>query len=134
MGTLSRPYSFLLVIAIAGAVVIGGTYCGSAVIFGNVVSKLSYCEEPSSIRHAGELFGLLFFMLAIIEFVANFLSWSLFGWIAEQIIYKVRVLTLRSILEQEMTWHEGEDRNASILLDLITKDSTALGGRCEIGP
>ncbi|CEO60150.1 Putative Multidrug/pheromone exporter, ABC superfamily [Penicillium brasilianum] len=128
MGALFRPYTFALIVAIAGAVVIGGTYCGSAVIFGNVVGKLSYCEQPSSIRHAGELFGLLFFMLAIIEFIANFLSWSLFGWIAEQIIYKVRVLTLRSILEQSMTWHEGEDRNASILLDLITKDSTALGG------
>jgi ABC-type multidrug transport system fused ATPase/permease subunit len=128
MGALFRPYTFVLITAIAGAVVIGGTYCGSAVIFGNVVGKLSYCEQPSSIRHAGELFGLLFFMLAIIEFIANFLSWSLFGWIAEQIIYKVRVLTLRSILEQSMVWHEGEDRNASVLLDLITKDSTALGG------
>lgn len=125
---LFRPYSFVLVVAIAGSVVIGGTYCGSAVIFGNVVGKLSYCEQPSSIRHAGELFGLLFFMLAIIEFIANFLSWSLFGWIAEQIIYKVRVLTLRSILEQDIAWHEAEDRNPSLLLDLITKDSTALGG------
>jgi ABC-type multidrug transport system fused ATPase/permease subunit len=128
MGALFRPYAFVLVIAIAGSVVIGGTYCGSAVIFGNVVGKLSYCEQPSSIRHAGELFGLLFFMLAIIEFIANFLSWSLFGWVAEQIIYKVRVLTLRSILEQDMAWHEEEHRNASLLLDLITKDSTALGG------
>jgi ABC-type multidrug transport system fused ATPase/permease subunit len=128
MGALFRPYSFVLVVAITGAVVIGGTYCGSAVIFGNVVGKLSYCEQPSSIRHAGELFGLLFFMLAIVEFFANFLSWSLFGWIAEQIIYKVRVLTLRSILEQPTAWHEEEDRNSSLLLDLITKDSTALGG------
>jgi ABC-type multidrug transport system fused ATPase/permease subunit len=128
MGALFRPYSFVLVIAVAGSVVIGGTYCGSAVIFGNVVGKLSYCEQPSSIRHAGELFGLLFFMLAIIEFIANFLSWTLFGWVAEQIIYKVRILTLRSILEQDMAWHEEENHNASLLLDLITKDSTALGG------
>lgn len=128
-GALFRPYAFVLVVAIAGSVVIGGTYCGSAVIiFGNVVGKLSYCEQPSSIRHAGELFGLLFFMLAIIEFIANFLSWSLFGWIAEAIIYNVRVLTLPSILEQDMSWHEAEDRNASLLLDLLTKDSAAPGG------
>lgn len=128
MCALFRPYSFVLVVAIAGSVAIGGTYCGSAVIFGNVVGKLSYCEQPSSIRHAGELFGLLFFMLAIFEFIANFLSWSLFGWIAEQIIYKVRVLTLRSVLEQDIAWHETEDRKPSLLLDLITKDCTALGG------
>ncbi|GAQ05013.1 leptomycin B resistance protein pmd1 [Aspergillus lentulus] len=128
VGALFRPYSFVLVIATVGAIVIGGTYCGSAVIFGNVVSKLSYCEEPNSIRHAGELFGLLFFILAIIEFTANFFSWSLFGWVAEQVMYKVRVLALRSILEQDLAWHEIKYPNPSLLLGLITKDSTALGG------
>ncbi|KAK9604779.1 mitochondrial chaperone [Aspergillus fumigatus] len=128
MGALLRPYSFVLVIATVGAIVIGGTYCGSALIFGNVVSKLSYCEEPGSIRHAGELFGLLFFILAIVEFTANFSSWSLFGWVAEQVVYKVRVLSLRSILEQDLAWHESQGRNPSLLLGLITKDSTALGG------
>jgi ABC-type multidrug transport system fused ATPase/permease subunit len=128
VGALFRPYSFVLVIATVGAVVIGGTYCGSAVIFGNVVSKLSYCEEPSSIRHAGHVFGLLFFLLAIIEFTANFLSWSLFGWVAEQVVYKVRVLTLRSILEQDLVWHETKYQNQSFLLGLITNDSAALGG------
>ncbi|PWY96094.1 putative ABC multidrug transporter [Aspergillus sclerotioniger CBS 115572] len=128
LGSLFRPHLFALVLALTGAVVIGGTYCGSAIIFGNVVSKLSGCEEPADIRHAGHLFGLLFFMLAIIEFLANFISWSLFGWIAEQIIYKVRVLSLRTILEQDLAWHESKDHNPSMLLGLITKDSSALGG------
>ncbi|KAE8329985.1 P-loop containing nucleoside triphosphate hydrolase protein [Aspergillus sergii] len=128
MGSLFRPYTFVLILAIAGAVIIGGTYCGSSVIFGNVVGKLSGCEEPESIRHAGELFGLMFFVLAIVEFFANFLSWSLFGWVAEQVIYKVRILSLRSILEQDLAWHESANRNPSLLLSFITKDSSALGG------
>ncbi|TQW00272.1 ABC multidrug transporter Mdr4 [Cordyceps javanica] len=128
LGQLFRPYLLVLIVATICAVVIGGTYCGSAAIFGNVVGKLNYCEEPSAIRHAGRLFGLLFFMLAIIEFIANFVSWSLFGWIAEHVIHKIRVLSLRSLLEQDLAWHEAKDRNPSLLLDLITKDSAALGG------
>lgn len=128
LGQLFRPYLLALIVATICAVVIGGTYCGSAAIFGNVVGKLNYCEEPSAIRHAGRLFGLLFFMLAVIEFVANFISWSLFGWIAEHVIHKIRVLSLRSLLEQDLAWHEAKDRNPSLLLDLITKDSAALGG------
>ncbi|KAE8376681.1 P-loop containing nucleoside triphosphate hydrolase protein [Aspergillus bertholletiae] len=128
MGSLFRPHTFVLILAMAGAVIIGGTYCGSSVIFGNVVGKLSGCEDPESIRDAGELFGLLFFVLAIIEFLANFVSWSLFGWVAEQVIYKVRVLSLRSILEQDLAWHESANRNPSLLLSFITKDSSALGG------
>jgi ATP-binding cassette subfamily B (MDR/TAP) protein 1 len=128
MGTLFRPYSFALILATTGAIIIGGTYCASAAIFGNVVGKLSYCETPEAIREAGQLFGLLFFMLAIVEFLANFVSWSLFGWVAEQIIYKVRVLSLRSILEQDLAWHESKDRNPSLLLGLISQDSNALNG------
>jgi ABC-type multidrug transport system fused ATPase/permease subunit len=128
MGALFRPYSFALILATTGAIIIGGTYCASAAIFGNVVGKLSYCETPQAIRDAGQLFGLLFFMLAIVEFLANFISWSLFGWVAEQIIYKVRVLSLRSILEQDLAWHESKDRNPSLLLGLISQDSNALNG------
>ncbi|KAM0721931.1 hypothetical protein Q7P37_002856 [Cladosporium fusiforme] len=128
MGALFRPYSFVLILAVTGAVIIGGTYCASAAIFGNVVGKLSYCETPEDIRHAGELFGLLFFVLAIVEFLANFVSWSLFGWVAEQVIYKVRVLSLRSILEQDLAWHESKDRNPALLLGLISQDSNALNG------
>ncbi|EAU31751.1 hypothetical protein ATEG_07489 [Aspergillus terreus NIH2624] len=128
LGSMFRPYLFTLFIAIIAAVVIGGTYCGSAVIFGNVVGKLSGCEKPDEIRHAGHFFGLMFFVLAIIEFFANFIGWSLFGWMAEKVIYKVRVLSLRAILEQDLQWHESNERNPSMLLSLITKDSNALAG------
>ncbi|KAL4891455.1 P-loop containing nucleoside triphosphate hydrolase protein [Aspergillus ambiguus] len=128
LGSMFRPYLFILFVAIIAAVVIGGTYCGSAVIFGNVVGKLSGCEDPDDIRHAGTFFGLMFFVLAIIEFFANFIGWSLFGWMAEKVIYKVRVLSLRAILEQDLQWHESNERNPSMLLSLITKDSNALAG------
>ncbi|KAF2220756.1 multidrug resistance protein 1, 2, 3 [Elsinoe ampelina] len=128
LGALTRPYAFLLVIASIGAAVIGATYCFSAVIFGKVVGKLSPCETPAEIRDAGNLYSLLFFMLAILEFLANFFSWSIFGWIAEQIVHKVRVLTLRSVLEQDLAWHEASDRNPAMLLALVTKDSGALNG------
>lgn len=126
VASLFRPYSLALFIAVTGAFIIGGTYCGSALIFGNVVGSLSSCETAQSIRNAGEFWGLMFFVLAIIEFFANFVSWSLFGWIAEHLIYKVRVLSLRSILEQKLEWHEA--RTPSGLLSLIVKDSNALNG------
>ncbi|KAF4551976.1 ABC transporter-like protein 12 [Elsinoe fawcettii] len=128
LGSLFRPHTFSLIIATAAAAIIGGTYCLSAIIFGNVVGKLSPCESTAAIRHAGHLWGLLFFMLGILEFLANFIGWSLFGWIAEQIVHKVRVLSLRAILEQDLAWHESKDRNPSLLLALITKDSGALNG------
>ena len=128
LGTMFRPYTLFLFAALIGAVVVGGTYSASAVIFGNTVGELSPCNPVEDVRSAGRFYGLMFFVLAIIEFFANLASWSLFGYAAEKIIYKVRVLSFRSLLEQDKQWHQSEGRNPLLLQSLITKDGSALSG------
>ena len=125
---LFRRYALMLVAALAGAILVGSTYSASALIFGNTVGALSPCEPPDSIRHAGRFFGLLFFVLAVVEFFANIVSWSGFGWVAERVLFKVRVLMFRSLLEQDLHWHQSDGRSPSSLLNLITKDGASLGG------
>jgi ATP-binding cassette, subfamily B (MDR/TAP), member 1 len=125
---LFRRYLLVLLAAFSAALVVGSTYSASALIFGNTVGALSPCETPSSIRSAGQFFGLMFFVLAIIEFFANIASWSGFGWVAERVLYKVRVLMFRSLLEQDLHWHQAEGRSPSMLLSYITKDGASLGG------
>ena len=128
LGTMFRPYTLFLFAALIGAVVVGGTYSASAVIFGNTVGELSPCNSVEDVRSAGRFYGLMFFILAIIEFFANLASWSFFGYAAEKIIYKVRVLSFRSLLEQDKQWHQSEGRNPLLLQSLITKDGSALSG------
>ncbi|KAK2788992.1 mitochondrial chaperone [Emmonsiellopsis sp. PD_33] len=128
LSPMFRPYILFLLLAFLGAIVVGGTYSASAVIFGNTVGELSPCESPDSIRSAGKFYGLMFFILAIIEFFANLASWSAFGWVAEKITYKVRVLSFRSLLEQDLQWHQSEGRSPTVLLSLITQDGNALSG------
>ncbi|PGH13035.1 hypothetical protein AJ79_03872 [Helicocarpus griseus UAMH5409] len=128
LSPMFRPYILFLLLALTGAVVVGGTYSASAVIFGNTVGELSPCETPDSIRSAGNFYGLMFFILAIIEFFANLASWSAFGWIAEKITYKVRVLSFRALMEQDLQWHQSDGRSPTVLLSLITQDGNALSG------
>lgn len=125
---LFRRYLLVLLAALSAALIVGSTYSASALIFGNTVGALSPCETPSSIRSAGRFFGLMFFVLAIVEFFANIASWSGFGWVAERVLYKVRVLMFRSLLEQDLQWHQAEGRSPSMLLSFITKDGASLGG------
>lgn len=127
LGMLIRPYIGYILLAIAGAICVGGTYPASAVIFGNTVGALSPCNSEDKIRSKGNLFGLLFFILAIAEFFANFTSWSMFGLVAEKLLYTVRVLSFRSLLEQDLSWHSAEDRTPATLLGYITNDASALG-------
>ena len=123
-----RPHVLIIVIALLGSSIVGGAFSGEAVIFGNTVGSLNPCETEANIRSAGNFFGLMFFILAIIEFFANCISWSGFGWVSEKVVYTVRVLSFRSLMEQDLQWHQSEGRTPAMLLSYITRDGSALAG------
>jgi ABC-type multidrug transport system fused ATPase/permease subunit len=124
--SLLRPNMGYLLLGLAMSVLIGGSYIAEAVIFGHTVNSLSPCIGADSIRHGGHLYGLLFFIMAIVEFSANVIGGSAFGWAADKILYRIRVLSLRSLLSQTVQWHNMEGRTPSTLITLITSDATAL--------
>ncbi|KAH7562562.1 hypothetical protein BM1_02082 [Bipolaris maydis] len=125
---LIRPYTLLILLAFFAALIVGGQYCGSGLLFGNIMGLMSPCNDPDYIRSRGELLSGLWFMLACIAFLANFTSWAAFGLLSERLIYKVRNLTLQTLLHQPLQWHESEARNPSMLLEYITKDGNSLAG------
>jgi ATP-binding cassette subfamily B (MDR/TAP) protein 1 len=115
-------------VALFGSIIVGGAFSGEAVIFGNTVGSLNPCNSADSIRSRGNFYGLMFFVLAIIEFFANLVSWSAFGWVSEKIVYSVRVLSFRSLFEQDLQWHQSKGRTPASLLSYITRDGSALAG------
>jgi ATP-binding cassette subfamily B (MDR/TAP) protein 1 len=128
MGSLVRRDVLIILMALVGSVVVGGAFSGEAVIFGNTVGHLNPCNTPESIRAGGRFFGLMFFILALVEFFANLISWTGFGFVAERLLYRVRILSFRSLFEQSLGWHQSENRTPAVLLSLITRDGDALGG------
>ncbi len=128
MGPIVRPYLLLLVLAFFGALIVGGQYSASGFLFGNVMGVMSPCNPSSYIRSQGELLAGMWFMVACVAFLANFTSWATFGLVSERLIYKVRVLSFRSLLQQPLQWHESEGRNPNQLLEYITKDGNSLAG------
>ncbi|KAG7285654.1 hypothetical protein NEMBOFW57_007946 [Staphylotrichum longicolle] len=123
-----RPHLLVIALALIGSMIVGGAFSGEAVIFGNTVESLNVCRTPDSIRSSGNFFGLMFFVLAIIEFFANTVSWTGFGWVTERIVYSVRVLSFRSLFEQDIQWHQSKGRTPAVLLSYITRDGNALAG------
>ncbi|KAL1306335.1 hypothetical protein AAFC00_005052 [Neodothiora populina] len=124
----TRSQAVYLLIALTSSAIVGGSYSGEAVIFGHTISSFSTCNTAESIRHDGAFFGLMFFILAAIEFFANVSSGSLFGLVSENTLYKIRVKSLRTLLGQDLQWHESEGRTPATLLSFITSDANALAG------
>ncbi|KAJ5593916.1 ABC multidrug transporter SitT [Penicillium hispanicum] len=123
-----RPHLLFIALALLGATIVGGAFSGEAVIFGNTVGSLSPCHTAGYIRSQGSFYGLMFFVLAIIEFFANIVSWGGFGWVSEKIVYTVRVLSFRSLFEQDLQWHQSKGRTPPMLLSYITRDGNTLAG------
>jgi ABC-type multidrug transport system fused ATPase/permease subunit len=123
-----RPYLLIIALAFFAAVIVGGTYPASGLIFGNTIGSLNPCNTPDFIRNRGLLLSGMFFMLACAEFVANFTSWFSFGLTSERLIFKIRVLSFRSLFQQPLQWHESSGRSPNKLLSYITNDGNALAG------
>jgi ATP-binding cassette subfamily B (MDR/TAP) protein 1 len=128
MGPLLRPYTLLLILAFFAATIVGGTYTSSGAVFGNTLGAFSSCHTPDYIRSKGLLFSGLYFMIACVEFFAYFGSWFFFGLVAERLLYKVRSLSLHSLLQQPLQWHESSNRSPTKLLGYITNDGNSLAG------
>lgn len=123
-----RPHIVVIALALIASIIVGGAFSGEAVIFGHTIADLNPCHSPDSIKSSGNFFGLMFFVLAIIEFFANIVSWTGFGQVSEKIVYTVRVLSFRSLFEQNLQWHQDQGRTPSLLLSYITRDGDALQG------
>ncbi|KAE8154159.1 ABC multidrug transporter SidT [Aspergillus avenaceus] len=123
-----RPHLLIIFAALLGSSIVGGAFSGEAVIFGNTVGSLDPCHSADYIRSKGSFYGLMFFVLAIIEFFANIVSWAGFGCVSEKIVYTVRVLSFRSLFEQDLQWHQSNGRSPALLLSYITRDGNALAG------
>ncbi|KFA49980.1 hypothetical protein S40293_05954 [Stachybotrys chartarum IBT 40293] len=126
-GRIIRPSLLYLVLAVVAAVIVGATFSSAGVIIGHVVGALNPCANlASEIVSSGAFFSGMIFMLAGIELLANFFAWSLFGVIAERILFTARVLSFRSLMEQGLSWHQA--MTSTKLLGIITKDTAAIGG------
>ncbi|KAM3506253.1 hypothetical protein MY10362_002473 [Beauveria mimosiformis] len=128
MFKLIRPNLVWLLVAIFAGVLVGLTFSASGLIFGNTIGNINSCNSTDHILWAGRFFGGLFFMLAVVELLANSTSWSGFGYVAEKLLYRIRVLTFRSLHQQDMDWHQASGRTPSSLLSVITADTAAVGG------
>lgn len=125
---MTRSQLLLSVIGFLCSIIIGGSHAGEAVIFGNAVGQLSVCRTASQTRNSASLYGILFFALALIEFFANTVSAACFGWISDNLVTRIRALTLQALLRREVRWHESGGRSPGNLMVYMSGDAAAMSG------
>ncbi|KAH6990405.1 P-loop containing nucleoside triphosphate hydrolase protein [Ilyonectria sp. MPI-CAGE-AT-0026] len=125
---MARPHLLLIIVSLFAATIVGMTFSSSGLIFGHTVGRISPCNPAEDIIEAGKFFGGMWFLIACAELLANTTSWTGFGTLAENLLYKIRVLCFRSLYEQDLDWHQSEGRTPTALMSVITTDAAAVGG------
>ncbi|CAD6941987.1 unnamed protein product [Tilletia laevis] len=128
MVVMLSPYWLFVLVGFATSTVIGGSYSGEAVIFGNTIDALSLCGGPERVRSKGAFFALLFFVLAIIQFVAYSLNGASFGYVSERFVFTIRRTAFQALLRQHVSWFQEEGRSAGTTVSSLSSDTASLGG------
>ena len=131
LGRLMRwalcKWPFALVGFFASAI-IGGAFSGEAVLFGHVIEALNPCKAPGEVEHQSDRFALYFFVLAIIELFAYFVSGSAFGFVSEWLLLRIRKQVFRVLVTQPLAWFEREEASPSTMMANLGADTSNLGG------
>lgn len=128
LGQWTAPSWPLWMIGLLASAVIGGAYSGEAVLFGHVVQALNPCQPVDHVKSQADLFALFFFILALIELVAYFVSGTALGLVAESLLLRVRRRIVEVLAVQRLAWYESRHATPSTLIANLVADTSNLGG------
>jgi ATP-binding cassette, subfamily B (MDR/TAP), member 1 len=111
---LSGPKLFFTLLALLG----------ESIIFGHLVQLLNSSVPSGQI----DFYCLMFFVISLIALAGYILSGSSFGIVSENLIFRTRDLSLRTILRQDMSWFLQPGRSTSSLISVLSMDAGHISG------
>ncbi|KAL1610377.1 hypothetical protein SLS60_002044 [Paraconiothyrium brasiliense] len=122
---LSRNEMPAIIIGLSASVLSGAMSIGEAFIFGNLVELLNSTSDVSTLISK---FCLLFFGLAVIALVARATGGSAFGFVSENLVLRVRDVSFRTILMQDIAWFSQPGHSHHALMAKLNMDSGHISG------
>lgn len=125
---LSRKEAPFISLGLLSSLMSGGIIIGEAIIFGSLVELLNDQSGTPQLESRVTKFSLMFFILALIAFASHALSGSAFGIVSENLTLRIRDISLRTILNQDLAWFTKPGHSHHDLMSRINMDSGHLSG------
>ncbi|PUU81302.1 ABC transporter-like protein [Tuber borchii] len=126
--SLSKPDAPIIVIGLVASIITGGIILGEAVLFGNLISTLNNQRSSVELKSRADSFSLIFFVLALIALAAYTTSGSAFGIVSERLIRRIRDISLKNILRQDIAWFQTPSHSPAALVSMLNMDTGHLSG------
>lgn len=125
---LSRHEIPAIAVGLIASVMSGGVTIGEAFIFGNLVELLNDTSKTGELASKISFFCLLFFLLSLVALVSHGAGGAAFGLVSENLVLRVRDISFRTILKQDISWFSKPGHSHHALMSKLNMDSGSISG------
>ena len=125
---LSRPELPFIILGLISSIISGGIIIGEAVVFGNLIELLNQTTPSEYLNSRVAFFCLLFFILSLAALFSHGCGGGAFGIVSENLVLRVRDVSFRTILSQDIGWFSKPGHSHHALMSKMTMDSGHISG------
>ncbi|NXA63294.1 MDR1 protein, partial [Mohoua ochrocephala] len=124
---LNKPEWFYVLLGVIAAAVIGAVHPAFAVIFGKIIGAFQE-RDPEKRSKNTVLLSLIFLLLGVIILVAYIIQGFMFGKSGETLTMRLRSLSFRALLQQDIGWYDDQKNAVGVLLTRLATDASQVKG------
>ena len=132
VGSFNRQEWLYMTIGIICSVITGGGNPTQAVFFAKAVTALSLPTDTAAsrheIRHSANFWSWMYFMLAMVQFLAFIVQGYVFAICSERLVHRARAQAFRTMLRQDIAFFDKEENTAGALTSFLSTETTHLAG------
>ncbi|NXR72816.1 MDR1 protein, partial [Pycnonotus jocosus] len=124
---LNKPEWFYVLMGVIAAAVIGAVHPAFAVIFGKIIGAFQE-RDPVKRSKNTVVLSLIFLLLGVIILAAYIVQGFMFGKSGETLTMRLRSLSFKALLQQEIGWYDDHKNAVGVLLTRLATDASQVKG------
>ncbi|XP_009280328.2 PREDICTED: ATP-binding cassette sub-family B member 5 [Aptenodytes forsteri] len=124
---LNKPEWLYVLLGVIAAAISGGVHPAFAVIFGKIIGAFQE-TDPEKRNKNTLVLSLMFLLLGVITLAAYIIQGFMFGKSGEILTMRLRSLSFRALLQQEVGWYDDQKNAVGVLLTRLATDASQVKG------
>ncbi|XP_075273573.1 ATP-binding cassette sub-family B member 5 [Opisthocomus hoazin] len=124
---LNKPEWLYVLLGVIAAAISGGVHPAFAVIFGKIIGAFQETDPEKRSKNTLVL-SLMFLLLGVITLATYIIQGFMFGKSGEILTMRLRSLSFKALLQQEVGWYDDQKNAVGVLLTRLATDASQVKG------
>ncbi|XP_029138945.1 ATP-binding cassette sub-family B member 5 [Protobothrops mucrosquamatus] len=124
---LNKPEFCYIGIGVVAAAIAGGITPAFAVLFGKIIGAFQEQDDVKKSQNT-VLYSLMFLVLGVISLITYTVQGFTFGKSGEALTMRLRSLSFKALLQQEIGWFDDHNNGIGVLLTRLSTDASQVKG------